>query len=379
MFHRSCFRLNIVFKHLRAVKMSSMADEEIIFQTKGHLGVITLNRPKALNALTLSMSRKIYSQLLSWETDPKIELVLVKGAGDKSFCAGGDIRAVTEAGRKGLPLARDFFREEYMLNHKIGNYKIPYIALIDGITMGGGVGLSVHGMYRVATERTMFAMPETAIGLFPDVGGGHFLPRLEGKLGTFLALTGFRLKSRDVANIGIATHFVESSKTDELENRLASLSSPARQEDIASVLDDLQNQSTLDSSKEFVLKPHIDQINRLFSGHTMEEIFHNLEQEKSQWASEQLKILNKMSPTSMKISLRLLLEGKNRSLGEDLIVECRLSQRCIEDKDFYEGVRAVLIDKDNNPQWNPANIKDVSSSKVDWYFSPLDAKLELVL
>ncbi|BFZ22788.1 hypothetical protein BsWGS_25827 [Bradybaena similaris] len=379
MLHRSLPRLNCVFKHLRAVQMSSKADEEILVHTSNSLGVITLNRPKALNALNLSMARKIYSQLLTWESDPNIGVVLIKGAGDKAFCAGGDIRAVTEAGRKGEPLARDFFREEYILNHKIGIYKKPYVAFIDGITMGGGVGLSVHGMFRVATERTMFAMPETAIGLFPDVGGGYFLPRLDGKLGIFLALTGFRLKSRDVKHIGIATHFVDSTKADELQKRLSGLGSRPSKDQIASVLEELQAQSKVDADKEFSLKPHLDKIHQLFAGTTMESIFESLERDNSQWASQQLQILKKMSPTSLKITLRLLHEGKNRSLAENLVVEYRLSQKCVADRDFYEGVRAVLIDKDNSPQWNPANITDVQPSKVDWYFSPLDANKELVL
>ncbi|KAI8767681.1 hypothetical protein BgiMline_026650 [Biomphalaria glabrata] len=379
MLPRSLIRLRVVISHLRMAQMSTKSGEEILFQTVNNTGVITLNRPKALNALNLSMVRKMYAQMLRWEEDPSIGLVLIKGEGEKSFCAGGDIRAVTEAGRKGDQLAQDFFREEYILNHKIGVYKKPYVALIDGITMGGGVGLSVHGMFRVATERTMFAMPETGIGLFPDVGGGHFLPRLDGKLGIFLALTGFRLKGRDVKHIGIATHFIDSMQINELEKQLTSLRSDAGVDGVAAVLSRLNSESTLDTDKDFVLKPHLEKINKLFAGQTMEKIFDNLQNDKSEWAKKQLDILKKMSPTSLKITLRLLLEGKTRSLAEDLTVEYRLSQRCLEDRDFYEGVRAVLIDKDNNPQWNPASIKDVSNSKVDWFFSPLDPKKELVL
>ncbi|KAK0050632.1 3-hydroxyisobutyryl-CoA hydrolase mitochondrial [Biomphalaria pfeifferi] len=355
MLPRSLIRLRVVISHLRMAQMSTKSGEEILFQTVNNTGVITLNRPKALNALNLSMVRKMYAQMLRWEEDPSIGLVLIKGEGEKSFCAGGDIRAVTEAGRKGDQLAQDFFREEYILNHKIGVYKKPYVALIDGITMGGGVGL------------------------FPDVGGGHFLPRLDGKLGIFLALTGFRLKGRDVKHIGIATHFIDSMQINELEKQLTSLRSDAGQDGVAAVLSRLNSESTLDTDKDLVLKPHLEKINKLFAGQTMEKIFDNLQNDKSDWAKKQLDILKKMSPTSLKITLRLLLEGKTRSLAEDLTVEYRLSQRCLEDRDFYEGVRAVLIDKDNNPQWNPASIKDVSNSKVDWFFSPLDPKKELVL
>jgi len=338
-----------------------------------------MNRPRALNALNLPMVRKMQVAMEEWEKDPNVALVVIKGAGGKAFCAGGDIRAVTDAGKRGDPLPQNFFKEEYILNHKIGTYAKPYVALIDGITMGGGVGLSVHGMFRVATEKTMFAMPETAIGLFPDVGGGHFLPKLEGNLGVYLALTGFRLRGRDITKMGIATHFVESTKLSELEEALTSLSASAGPSDVEAVLADFQNQSKLDADKDLALRPNIDNINKHFSGESMEAIFTSLEKDGSEWAIKQLETLKKMSPTSMKITLRLLLEGKSRSLAEDLQVEYRLSQRCCEDKDFYEGVRAVLIDKDHSPQWNPGHIKDVTASKVDWYFSPLDAKRELTL
>ncbi|GFR95740.1 3-hydroxyisobutyryl-CoA hydrolase, mitochondrial [Elysia marginata] len=373
---RSFLRLRVLQKHLRTAQMSSQAEEDVLFETKNAASFITLNRPKALNALSLSMVRKIYPQLQQWESDPQTGLVVIKGAGNKAFCAGGDIRAVVDAGKAGDPLAENFFKEEYILNHKIGNYKKPYVALIDGITMGGGVGLSVHGMFRVATEKTMFAMPETAIGLFPDVGGGHFLSRLPGNMGVFLALTGFRLKGRDVKTVGVATHFVEAAKIPELEDRLVSLSSGVDASQVEAVLNDFQNQSTVDSDKEFALQPHVVDIDRLFAGSSMEEIFTSLEKEGSPWATKQLETLKKMSPTSMKISLRLLLEGKSRNLAEDLQVEYRLSQRCVEDKDFHEGVRAVLIDRDGNPKWSPDSIEKVTTEKVDYYFSPLDARRE---
>lgn len=359
--------------------MSSQADEEILFQAKKNAGFITLNRPKALNALNLNMVRMMQVKMDAWEKDPNVGLVVIRGAGGKAFCAGGDILSVTEAGKKGDPLPQNFFREEYILNHKIGTYAKPYVAIIHGITMGGGVGLSVHGRFRVCTERTMFAMPECAIGLFPDVGGGHFLPQLEGKLGVFLALTGFRLKGRDVQKVGIATHFVDSTKLGDLEEKLSTLSSSAGVSDVAAVLDDFHQQSPQDLAKEMVLAPQIENINRLFAGETLEAIFADLEKDGSEWALKQLDLLSRMSPTSMKITLRLLLEGQGRTLAEDLNVEYRLSQRCCEDKDFYEGVRAVLVDKDHSPQWNPGHIKEVSNDKVEWYFSPLPAKRELIL
>ncbi|XP_046580141.1 3-hydroxyisobutyryl-CoA hydrolase, mitochondrial-like [Haliotis rubra] len=374
MFRGSVRRLRVILNH---VKMFSSATDEVLFESVGDKRVVVLNRPKALNSLNLSMVRKIYSQMKSWESDPAVSMVIMKGTGDKAFCAGGDVRAVTEAGRSGDLLSREFFFEEYILNNKIGNYKLPYIAMIDGITMGGGVGLSVHGMFRVATERTLFAMPETAIGLFPDVGGGHFLPRLRGEIGTFLALTGFRLKGQDVEAAGIATHFVNSQQLPDLENALMELQKPQKS-DIAQVLDQFHKQSS-DPQRSFVLKPHLNSIDTLFGANTLENMFLNLEKDGSEWAVKQLSLLKKMSPTSMKITLRQLREGAAMTLQQVLNMEYRLSQRCLEDKDFYEGVRAVLVDKDNSPVWNPASIQEVSQEKVDWYFSPLPPDRELVL
>lgn len=353
-------------------RQMSTADGEadVIFQSLGGKGIITLNRPKVLNALNLSMIRKIYPQMLEWEKDSSMKMVIVKAAGGKAFCAGGDIRAVVEAGKIKDPLSENFFKEEYYLNHKIGNYKIPYVAFIDGITMGGGVGLSIHGMFRVATEKTLFAMPETGIGLFPDVGGSHFLSRLSGKLGLFLSLTGFRLKGRDVLKAGLATHFVEKNKLESLESALLDLKSPDRKT-IAEVLQDFQTQSKTDEDKDFVLDPHLEKINKLFGGETVEDIFIRLEKDGSEWSLNQLNLLKKMSPTSLKITFRQLLEGASKDLAGCLNMEYRLGQHCLEDKDFYEGVRAVIIDKDQKPLWQPPSIQEVTDENINWYFSKL--------
>uniref|UniRef100_A0A8C2JEI3 3-hydroxyisobutyryl-CoA hydrolase n=1 Tax=Cyprinus carpio TaxID=7962 RepID=A0A8C2JEI3_CYPCA len=317
---RSACRLQRIQGHV----MSTKAGSEVLFEKVGNAGVITLNRPKALNALNLTMIRHIYPQLKKWDKDSETDLVIIKGAGDKAFCAGGDIRAITEAGKAGDSLTQDLFREEYILNNTIGTYQKPYVALIDGITMGGGVGLSVHGRFRVATEKTLFAMPETGIGLFPDVGGGYFLPRLQGKLGLFLALTGFRLKGRDVQRVGLATHFVQSDKIVSLQKDLVDLKSPSNS-DVAQLLDSYQEQSCLDAEKPFVLQ-------------------------------EQTETLAKMSPTSLKLTFRQIQEGERMSLQEVLVMEYRLSQACMRGNDFYEGVRAVLIDKDQSPKWKPSTL-----------------------
>lgn len=350
--------------------MSSHGEAEVLLEKVGRAGVITMNRPKVLNALNLNMIRQIYPQLKKWENDIETDFVMIKGTGGKAFCAGGDVRAIAEDGMAGGPLPKVLFKEEYILNNAIGTCKKPYIAIIDGITMGGGVGLSVHGRFRVATEKTLFAMPETAIGLFPDVGGGYFLPRLKGKLGLFLALTGFRLKGRDVQRAGVATHFVESQKISELEKQLLDLKSPST-EDLSRLLDSFQSQSSLDSEKPFVLEKHISDIDRLFSSSSVEGIIHNLKADGSDFAQKQAETLSKMSPTSLKITYRQIQLGATLSLQDVFVMEYRLSQACMRGSDFYEGIRAVLIDKDRSPKWNPATLEEVSDQCVDQCFEPL--------
>uniref|UniRef100_A0AAY4EHR7 3-hydroxyisobutyryl-CoA hydrolase n=1 Tax=Denticeps clupeoides TaxID=299321 RepID=A0AAY4EHR7_9TELE len=315
-------------------QMCGHAGPEVLLERVGNAGVITLNRPKVLNALTLNMIRLIYPQLKKWEADTETSVVIIKGAGEKAFCAGGDVTAVAEAGKSGDRLVKDLFREEYTLNNAIGTCRKPYVALIGGITMGGGVGLSVHGQFRVATEKTLFAMPETAIGLFPDVGGGYFLPRLKGKLGLFLALTGFRLKGRDVLRAGVATHFVESEKISALEKDLVDLRSPSV-DDVAKVLDAYQGQVGIGLHRNFT------------------------------------HMLSKMSPTSLKLTLKQMQAGATMSLQEVFVMEYRLSQACMNGHDFYEGVRAVLIDKDQNPKWKPSTLEEVTEKSVEKSFQSL--------
>ncbi|XP_041663825.1 3-hydroxyisobutyryl-CoA hydrolase, mitochondrial isoform X1 [Cheilinus undulatus] len=366
---RSLCRLQRIQGHM----MSSQVEPDVLLEKVGNAGVITINRPKVLNALNINMIRQIYPQLKKWESGNDTDIVIIRGAGGKAFCAGGDIRAVTDAGKVGDPLAEDFFREEYILNNAIGTLKKPYIALIDGITMGGGVGLSVHGRFRVATEKTLFAMPETAIGLFPDVGGGYFLPRLQGKLGLFLALTGFRLRGRDVQRAGVATHFVESKMIPELEKELVHMKSPSN-EDVSKVLDSYQSQSSLDSEKPFALDKHMSDINRLFSSSSVEGIVQSLKADGSEFAKKQAETLSRMSPTSLKITYKQLQAGASLSLQDVLVMEYRLSQACMRGCDFYEGVRAVLVDKDQNPKWNPSTLEEVTDEFLEQCFSSLGDK-----
>jgi len=349
---------------------------EVILETKNTTGIITLNRPKALNALNLNMVRLIQPQMDEWKAEGA-KLIVIKGAGGKAFCAGGDIRSVTDSVAAGGALHEDFFKEEYILNHAIASLTIPYVAIIHGITMGGGVGLSVHGRFRLATEKTLFAMPETAIGLFPDVGGGFFLPRLRGQLGTYLALTGFRLKGRDVHRAGVATHFCSSGVVDEVERELTELANPTA-DNVAAVLDAHHAACRLDEEKPFVLQDHLDAIDKIFDAPTVEGILEKLATDGSPWALKQAETIGKMSPTSLKISLEQLRRGANLSLKDVLTMEYRLSQACVYDHDFPEGVRAVIVDKDNSPKWKPDTLAGVTPQRVAEYFKELPQAKELV-
>lgn len=357
--------------------MCTPASDEVLLETVNNKGLITLNRSKALNALNLPMIRSILPQLKEWEDSSRISMVVIKGAGDKAFCAGGDIRAMLPNTPEAEDIRVNFFKEEYQLNNAIGTLEVPYVALIDGITMGGGVGLSVHGTFRVATEKTVFAMPETGIGLFPDVGGSYFLSRLGGKLGVYLALTGFRLKGVDVKRSGVATHYVTSDKIPALEKELLDLESPTDANTIGRLLDRYHNESNV--SGQFALAPHMEKIDSIFSADTAEGILQKLKDDGSEWAQLQYQTLSKMSPTSVKVTLRQIQEGGDKTLQDCLEMEYRLSQRFMEDNDFFEGVRAVLVDRDNKPVWKPGTLSDVTTSMVDRYFSALPAEKELQL
>lgn len=348
--------------------MSGDQTDVIIHNVKDK-GIVILNRPKALNALNISMVRQVYPILKEWED--KKSLVIIRGAGEKAFCAGGDVKSVVEAARKGdTSVGRTFFKEEYVTNGLIGSYKIPYIAFIDGIVMGGGVGLSVHGKYRIATERTLFAMPETQIGLFPDVGGSYFLPRLSGRLGWYLALTGHRLKGADVLKAGIATHFCESSQLNDLEEALMNCSN---EQDIRNTLNHFSKPDNVD----FSLASVMEKINYCFSANTVEEILVRLEKDGSTWAENTINLLNKMSPTSLKVTCRELEIGKGLNLQECLKMEYRLAFHCLENKDFLEGVRALLIDKDQNPKWDPPTLSQVTRDIVEKHFADIPEDQEL--
>ena len=337
---------------------------------EGAVGVITLNRPKALNALDHAMCLAIDAALKAWATDDKVAAVLIRGAGDRAFCAGGDVRAVREDGlawKRGAgdgALTRDFFRDEYRMNRRIATFPKPYIALIDGITMGGGVGLSVHGRYRVATERTLIAMPETAIGLFPDVGASYILPRLAGEIGTYLALTGGRIKAADALALGIATHSIASTSIPDL---IAALVVSVSHANVVPAIEDVLARYAGAAGETELMKqrPTID---RCFGFDQVEGILAALNDDGGLFAAETAATLRTMSPTSLKLTMKEMRLGRALDLESCLRMEYRLTQSVAAGRDFYEGVRAVLVDKDNAAKWHPANLDAVDDSLVDSHF-----------
>jgi enoyl-CoA hydratase len=346
---------------------------DAICTTRGPLGHILLNRPKALNALTLPMVEVIAPALSAWAADPAIKAVVIRGAGDRAFCAGGDVRAVWDAGlqrKRGEgagALTAAFFAGEYRLNRQIKHFPKPYVALIDGITMGGGVGLSVHGSHRVTTEKTLLAMPETGIGLFPDVGGTWFLPRLPGRLGLYLGLTGTRVTAGDLAYAGIATHHSRSEALDDLERDLetALASAPNAHAALEAVLG--RHAATPD---EPTLPAHRDAIDRCFDADSVEGIFAKLEAEGSEWAAKTLATLKTMSPTSLKVTYEQLRRGAELEFDDCMRLEFRMTQAVMDGHDFYEGIRSVLVDKDRNPKWQPASLDAVDATFVARHFAP---------
>ena len=348
-----------------------MSEAEILFEVKDGLGLITLNRPKALNALTHGMILELEKVIPGWEKDPAIKAVVLRGAGDRAFCAGGDIADLYRESRENPAgtLRRDFFYDEYIVNRRIYRYAKPWISLIDGIDMGGGVGLSVHGSHSVATEKFLFAMPETTIGLFPDVGGGYFLSRLPGALGVFLALTSHRLKAADALWAGIVDAHVPSARLGELQAALgaADLVGADANREVDAVIARFAADPGLPA-----LPALMRDIDRCFSAESVAVIKAKLEKEPGDWANKQLAALMKLSPLSMAITLEQLKRCANRSFEDTMTIEYRMVQHAMRsDHDFFEGVRALLIDKDQKPKWNPPTIEGVTLNMVEAHFKPL--------
>ncbi len=335
---------------------------EILHEVSDGIALVTLNRPAALNALTLGMVRALDPLLAGYAADPGIRAVVIRGAGDKGFCAGGDIRALYDSRARGESLTADFFREEYRLDRRIFTYPKPYIALMDGIVMGGGVGVSVHGAHRVVCEATAFAMPETGIGMFPDVGGSYFLPRLPGAIGMFLAMTGARLRAADCLYAGIGDAFVPMARHAELLARLRAGEAPD------AVIANLS--ADPGPAPLAAVRPTLD---RCFAAGSVADILTALDADGTIWAAQQAAAMRAKSPTSLKIAYRQLCLGRSLSFDDCLTMEYRLSQRVMAGHDFFEGVRAVVIDKDNAPRWRPERLDAVTEAAIDAYFEPLGA------
>jgi enoyl-CoA hydratase len=343
--------------------------DDILIRVQGHAGFISLNRPSALHALTLPMVHAMTEALLAWRNDAAVKCVVIDHADGRGFCAGGDIAflrdsAMNDNGESG----RKFFHDEYQLNHLLFTYPKPVVAFMDGITMGGGVGISQPARFCVATENTKFAMPETGIGLFPDVGGGWYLSRLEGRVGQFLALTGSRIAGSGCLALGIATHYLSSSALTDAKIRIAS-------EDVERIDGILGTLS--ETPPESKIVETLFQINRHFGSDQFEDILASLEGDESEWAMRELASLRSKSPQTCKVALRQLAESiALTDFADNMAIEYRIASRVIVRPDFTEGVRAVIVDKDNAPKWDPATAEDVTAGLIDAIFAPLPAQEE---
>jgi len=335
---------------------------EVLIRIDGAVGRITLNRPEALHALTTNMCRIMIQALTTWIDNPIVRLVLIDHAGERGFCAGGDIRMLAESGAGDGKLAREFFFTEYRLNSLLHDYPKPLIAFMDGITMGGGVGLSRPCRFRVATERTTFAMPETGVGLFPDVGGGWYLPRMSDHVGLWLALTGARIKAADCELTCLATDYVESAQLPALKAAIV-----AEPRAIETLLTEFEG----DAGRP-ALAAHQDEIARLFAGDSVEAIVADLEAADTDWAREQFAILKTKSPQTMKVAFRQLkLGGAMKTFADNMAMEYRIGARVVQRHDFLEGVRAVIVEKDNAPKWDPSTLEGVTEAMLDGIFAAL--------
>lgn len=344
--------------------MTGVRYMDISFKVMHHLGFITLERPQSLNALNLSMITALHEILEEWRQDPDVHAIIVQGQGERAFCAGGDLRSVYEAHQRHDPCFHDeLFRKEYTLNLEIARFPKPYLSFIHGFAMGGGLGLSVHGSYRIIAQNVQLAMPETKIGYFPDVGASYFLNKAPGALGMYLGLTGNSIGASDSLYAGLATHFVPQEKHAQVIEALCERDA-SQHKNIDNILE-----RYAENLPEAPLKLQQAQIDTLFHHSTLEGIFQALESNHSSFSQECLQTLKMRSPTSLKVTFELLKRNQGISLKEALEIEFQLSQVFIKNHDFFEGIRALLIDKDQKPAWSPATIDDVDSSLVAEYFN----------
>ena len=340
----------------------------------GSIGQVILNRPQSLNALTQEMCQAFDSVLQRWQTDKKIKGVVVRAKEEGVFCAGGDIRHVYEWGKAGDPRALGFFWDEYRLNWRIFHFPKPYISILDGMTLGGGVGISINGSHRIGTERMVFAMPECGIGFFPDVGSAYFLPRLVGETGVYMALTGKRYQAPDALYVGMLTHVVPSHHRHDVVNAL--VHTPFGGEEGKATVDGILNELTVTPELPPIATQQAS-IDACFSEEHVGAIVANLREQNKPWAEEALSGLLAQSPTSLKVTLRQMREGVALDFDHCLQMEYRLVQRFLQNKDFYEGVRAQLVDKDRRPRWQPASLEEVQEADVDSFFTEQDNDLTL--
>jgi enoyl-CoA hydratase/carnithine racemase len=352
------------------------ASDESLLLTSSHNFIVQakLNKPKALNALDLSLVKLLQTAVDEWNTDPNVKVAVFRGAGGKAFCAGGDIRALYNAktGLESPDLLREFYWKEYCLDYAIATMKPIQVALYEGIVMGGGVGISIHAPIRVATETSIFAMPETAIGFFPDVGGSYFLPRLSGALGLYLATTGARLTSEQLVQAGVATHYVSTDRLNELRDALIKdVTLDTTPADVSSIVD----RFSVPVSGPL---PNLTDIEAIFGGVTsIEHIYHNLAEAKTDWAKGKLAAMQKLSPLAQSIVFEQIKRGRDLTLAEAFKMEFRLSQKFMEAPEFFEGIRANLIDKDKTPVWMHKTVFEVSDALVESFFEPLSEDLVL--
>lgn len=350
----------------------SPVDTNVLATVRNHVGHLTLNRPAGLNALTLPMVRQLQQQLDAWAVDPQVHAVVLRGEGPKGFCAGGDIRSLHDSFKAGDSLHRDFFVEEYALDLCIHHYRKPIVALMDGFTLGGGMGLAQGAELRVVTERSRLAMPETGIGYFPDVGGSYFLSRIPGELGTYLGVSGVQIQAADALYCGLADWHVDSARLSTLDERLNTLKwSEHPLKDLQGVLARLGTQA-LDNPPLAALRPAVD---HFFALPDVASIIEQLRAvtvgDSHEWALKTADLLATRSPLAMAVTLEMLRRGRHLSLEDCFAMELHLDRQWFEHGDLIEGVRALIIDKDKQPRWNPATVAELSRSRVDQFFEGL--------
>jgi enoyl-CoA hydratase len=335
-----------------------MSDQPVLISREGRIGKVTLNRLKALNALTLDMCHSVEDALRAWAGDDRVEAVIIRQTGDRAFCAGGDVRQLFDGG---VGLQHRFWRDEYRLNALIRRYPKPYVAFVDGIVMGGGVGVSLHGSHRIVTEKVIFAMPETAIGMIPDVGASHDLARMPGEIGLYLGMTGAKLGTADSICAGFGTHAVSRAALDDVERAIAKGGAAAIDATLAA--------NAFEPGQPSILARRAE-IDRHFGYDSAEAVFAGLAADPSDFARETLKTLETKSPTSLKLAFRLIREARSKSFEDCLRTEWSVVCRLHEASDFAEGVRALIIDKDNTPRWNPPRLAEVSDEAIARSFAP---------